>query len=126
VASEANADSASAPPAAQLRRVLQPVAEIAAAVDFYTKVLGLPVRFVDGDRYAELDAGGAILALVAPEEDVAGVSAPSFKVADLGEFLTGIEATDAVVYREPEVGPHERRATITDPWGNRIVVYSPL
>src|ERR1700709_2176892 len=71
-------------PPAQLRKVLHPVADVGAAAEFYGAAFGLPVKVVDGDRYAALDAGGVSLALAGPAEDVTGgVAAASFKVADV-------------------------------------------
>jgi len=59
-------------------------------------------------------------------ENIAGRSAPSFKVPDLDRFLAALTAADGEVVRGPEDGPHERRVVVTDPWGNRIVVYASL
>ncbi len=108
---------------AVLRQVIQPVGDIPSALEFYGALLGLEVRFVDADRYAALDAGGATLALAGPEEDVALVSAPAFKVADLDGFLERLAAAGGSVVRGLELGPHERRVVVGDPWGNRIIVY---
>ena len=72
--------------------MLHPVADVAAAVDFYATAFGLPTRFVDGDRYAALDGNGTTLALAAPEEDITGgVPAASFKVADVAATLAALE-----------------------------------
>ena len=113
------------PVRAELRQVIQPVGDISRAVAFYSQLLGLPVRFVDGDRYAALEAGGAVLALAAGQESIADRSAPAFKVANLDRLLAAV-SIDGTIVRGPEVGPHERRAVITDPWGNRLVVYASL
>jgi predicted enzyme related to lactoylglutathione lyase len=108
-----------------LRNVLHPVADVAAATNFYQQALGLGVKFVDGDRYAGLDAGGTTLALAGPAEDItSGIAAPSFKVSDVDAALTQITAAGGNVVRAPETGPHEIRAVAHDPWGNTIIVYS--
>jgi len=112
------------PASAELRQIIQPVENIAQAVDFYSRAFGLHVRFVDDDRFAALDAGGAVLALAAGEENLAGHSAPAFKVTDLDGFLASFSAAGGTTLRGPEVGPHERRVVVADPWGNRIVVYA--
>jgi len=112
------------PAKAELRQVIQPVGDIARAVDFYSRAFGMPVRFVDGDRFAALDAGGAVLALAAEGENIAGHSAPAFKVPDLERFLASFPSADGTIIRRPEDGPHERRVVVADPWGNRIVVYA--
>ncbi|WP_406634299.1 VOC family protein [Amycolatopsis sp. WGS_07] len=118
-------DSANPAPA-KIGNVLHPVADVAAAVQFYAATFGLPTKFVDGDRYAALDAGGTTLALAGPEEDVTdGVPAASFKVPEVAAALTALVAGGGTVVRQPEQGPHEVRAVARDPWGNLIVVYGP-
>ena len=109
---------------ARIGNVLHPVADVAAAVDFYAAAFGLPTRFVDGDRYAALDGNGTTLALAAPEEDITGgVPAASFKVADVAATLAALEQAGGTVVRPAETGPHEVRAVARDPWGNTLVVY---
>lgn len=115
-----------APVTPRIGNVLHPVADVAAAVEFYGSVLGFPTKFVDGQRYAALDAGGVTLALAAPEEDVAGVAAASVKVPDVDATVKAIVAAGGVVVREPEAGPHEVRAVVRDPWSNTFIVYGPL
>lgn len=118
---------AGAPPtAAQLRQVVHPVDDIGAAVAFYTAVLGLPTRFVDGDRYAALDGGAATLALAADTEDVANIAAAAFKVDDIDAFVARLLGAGGQVVEPPADGPHERRVVVSDPWGNRIIAYATL
>ncbi|MBI4944202.1 MAG: VOC family protein [Actinobacteria bacterium] len=113
-------------PAAQLRQVVHPVDDIAAAVAFYGAALGLPTRFVDGDRYAAFDAGGATLAVAAETEDVAGIAAAAFKVDDVDAAATRLLAAGGQVIHGPVDGPHERRVLASDPWGNRVILYASL
>ncbi|MFF1680412.1 VOC family protein [Streptomyces sp. NPDC058256] len=120
------AASPSEAPGAQLRQVVHPVDDVSAAVEFYGVVLGLPTRFVDGDRYAAFDAGPSTLAVAADAEDVAGVVAAAFKVDDIEAFLDRLAAVGGQVVQGPVDGPHERRVVISDPWGNRLIVYAAL
>ncbi|AEA27274.1 Glyoxalase/bleomycin resistance protein/dioxygenase [Pseudonocardia dioxanivorans CB1190] len=111
---------------ARIGNVLHPVPDVAAAVEFYGSVFGFATKFVDGGRYAALDAGGTTLALAAPEEDVTGgVPAASIKVADVAAALAALVEAGGTVVREAEQGPHEVRAVARDPWGNTVVVYGP-
>ncbi|ALG15162.1 VOC family protein [Kibdelosporangium phytohabitans] len=112
--------------AAKIGNVLHPVADVDAAVRFYSAAFGLAPKFVDGDRYAALDAGGTTLALAGPEEDVTGgVPAASFKVTDVAAALAAVVDSGGTAVREPERGPHEVRAVARDPWGNTVVIYGP-
>jgi predicted enzyme related to lactoylglutathione lyase len=119
------ASDTSGPAAPRIGNVLHPVGDVAAAVEFYGSVFGFVTKFVDGQRYAALDAGGVTLALAAPEEDVAGVAAASVKVPDVGATVQAVVAAGGVVVREPQAGPHEMRAVIRDPWANTFIVYGP-
>ncbi|MFC4529662.1 VOC family protein [Sphaerisporangium dianthi] len=111
----------------KLGNVLVPVDDLGKALTFYVEVLGLTVKFRDGDRFAALDAGGVTIALAAPEEQVAGaLTAPSYKVGDLAEAVAELTAAGAELVSGPEAGPHESRAVLRDPSGNVLVLYSPL
>jgi predicted enzyme related to lactoylglutathione lyase len=118
--------AASPTSAAQLRQVIHPVDDVPAAVEFYSSVLGLPTRFVDGDRYAALDAGPATLAIAADTEAVAGVAAAAFKVDDVDALVERVVEAGGHVIEEAADGPHERRAVVGDPWGNRVIAYAAL
>ncbi|OLZ43662.1 VOC family protein [Amycolatopsis keratiniphila] len=118
-------ENAKAAPA-RIGNVLHPVPDVDAAVRFYSTALGLETKFVDGDRYAALDAGGTTLALAGPAEDVTGgVPAASFKVPDVGAVVATIVERGGSVVRQPERGPHEVRAVARDPWDNTVVLYGP-
>jgi predicted enzyme related to lactoylglutathione lyase len=113
--------------AQKLGNVLIPVSDLDKAVTFYSEVLGLTVKFRDGDRFAALDGGGVTIALAASEEQVAGpVTAPSYKVGDVAEAVRDLTAAGAEVLSGPETGPHEVRAVLRDPSGNVFILYSAL
>ena len=119
-------DEVHAVPAAQLKQVVHPVDDVRAAVAFYGAVLGLPTRFVDGDRYAALDAGTSTLAVAADTEDVACVAAAAFKVDDVDAFTERVLSAGGRVIHAPTDGPHERRVVVSDPWDNRVIAYAAL
>jgi len=110
----------------EIRQVLHPVADVGAAVNFYATVFGFRSKFIDVDRYAALDAGTTTLALVGPDENVTdGDSTAGGKVRNVEDAVLAVKAAGGSVLREPEAGPHEARAVVSDPWGNIIVVYTP-
>ena len=112
---------------AQLKQVLYAADDVAAAAEYYGAVFGFATKFVDGDRYAALDAGGTTLALAGPAEDITeGRAAAAVKVVDLAATLQDVVAAGGTVIREPEQGPHEVRAVVRDPWGNILVVYASV
>jgi predicted enzyme related to lactoylglutathione lyase len=93
-----------------------------AAVEFYERVLGLKLKFRDGDNWAAFDVGGMTLALEGGETGGATVS---LRVNGLDELVGQLRQHGARV-ADPVDGPHERRADLTDPSGNRLVLYEPL
>lgn len=111
----------------RLGNVFFAVEDLDAAATFYADVLGLPVKFRDGDRWIAFDAGGTTLALAGPPE--APVTAPgamvSLEVADLDAWLA--EAHSRGLDAGPvETGPHERSVLVRDPAGNVLTVYAKL
>ena len=96
--------------------------DLDAAVRFYTEVLGFPMKFRDGDHWAAFDVGGMTFA-------IEGGGAPrgamvSLRVEGLAEVVDGLRGRGARV-SDVETGAHERRATLTDPAGNEVILYEP-
>ncbi|MCD2114122.1 VOC family protein [Rhodococcus rhodochrous] len=111
-------------PAARIGNITHPVDDVAAGVQFYRATLGLPTKFVDGDRYAALDGQGPTLALAGASEDLTeGRPAASFKVVSVTDTLAAIESAGGEVVRPAQCGAHEIRAVARDPWGNMFVLY---
>ncbi|QII03235.1 glyoxalase/bleomycin resistance/dioxygenase family protein [Rhodococcoides fascians A21d2] len=106
---------------------MYPSKDIAAAVEFYVEVFGFKPKFVDGDRFAALDAGDAALALCNPSESVAGdVVAASIRVEDVGSVVSSVCQHGGSVIRPAEVGPHEIRAVVADSSGNPLILFQKL
>ena len=110
----------------KIGHVIVPVADVGAATAFYVDQLGLALRFRDGDRYAAVGDGTVTLGLAAPDEQPAdGRIALSFQVESLDAFLA---AWSSDGHRAGEVieGGHERRVTLSDPFGNPFVVHERI
>jgi predicted enzyme related to lactoylglutathione lyase len=107
--------------------LLVPVDDVGAAVAFYTEVLGLELRFRDGDRYAAVRVGALTIGLAAPgEAPPGGGVALSLKVDDLDAAVERLQAGGAEIVGGVERGPHELRVAFRDPAGNVTVAYQPL
>jgi catechol 2,3-dioxygenase-like lactoylglutathione lyase family enzyme len=106
----------------KLGNVFYRVSDMDAAVTFYAQVLGLPLKFRDGNNWAAFDVAGVTLALEggAPQ----GGATVSLRVSDLDQVVATLRQSGARV-SEPVDGPHERRAELTDPAGNTLVLYQP-
>jgi len=106
--------------------VIHPVEDLDDAIRFYTEMLGLDLRFRDGDRFAALAKGDVTLGLAAEAERVHDHPVVSYKVDDVDQCVAELVAGGASLLRAPEDGPHERRAVLRDPAGNGLVVYHAL
>ena len=93
-----------------------------AAVHFYSEVLGFQIKFRDGDKWAAFDVGGATLALEGGAPHGATVS---LRADGLSKVVEQLRSRGAMV-SDVLTGPHERRATLTDPAGNELILYEPV
>ena len=110
----------------RIGNVFYRVADMNAAVEFYESVLGLRLKFRDGDNWAAFDVAGLTLALEGgAEPDNGGGATVSLRVDGLDELVSQLQDRGAIV-GEIVTGPHERRADLTDPSGNHLVLYEPL
>jgi hypothetical protein len=100
-----------------------PVPDLAAGVEFWGALLGVEPTFVDGDRWAQFDAGGRRIAL-AGSDRFADVPSLMLKASGLEETRERLAAAGVAV-SEIEHGAHERRFVATTPGGWPVAVYEP-
>jgi catechol 2,3-dioxygenase-like lactoylglutathione lyase family enzyme len=108
----------------RIGNVFYRVADMDAAVRFYTEVLGFRLKLRDGDHWAAFDVGGMTLAVEGGASGGSGGATVSLRVDDLSGLVKTLQVKGATV-SEVETGPHERRARLTDPAGNQLVLYEP-
>jgi catechol 2,3-dioxygenase-like lactoylglutathione lyase family enzyme len=95
-----------------------------AAVQFYTDVLGFTLKFRDSDHWAAFDVAGMTFAVEGGAPGGSGGATVSLRVEGLAELVADLRGKGASV-GPVESGPHERRATLTDPAGNTLLLYEP-
>ncbi|GAA2000017.1 VOC family protein [Catenulispora subtropica] len=100
-----------------------PTADMGGGVRFVSAVLGLEPTFVDGERWAQFDLGGARLALASGAES-SGAAQVMVKVADLAAAAGRLAAAGYDV-AGPVTGPHEVRVSVAGPDGWSVVLYEP-
>ena len=108
-------------PPPRLTHVVLPVDDLARALPFYERLLGVEARFRDGDRWAELELpGGLRLALAGPSEQAAG-GQPCLLLRgeDLDAARAWLDAAGAVAGPGAREGAHERTLVFADPEGLR-------
>jgi predicted enzyme related to lactoylglutathione lyase len=106
----------------KLGNVFYRVRDMDAAVTFYAQVLGLPLKFRDGNNWAAFDVAGVTLALEGGGS--ASGATVSLRVKGLDDVIRQLRQAGATV-SDPTDGAHERRAELTDPSGNTLVLYEP-
>jgi len=97
------------------------------AARFYQDVLGLPLKFRDGNNWVAFDAGGTTLAIASHESQASGegtAAVVSLHVDDLDGMVAQLRARGAHV-SDPVDGAHERRANLQAPGGHTLVLYEP-
>jgi predicted enzyme related to lactoylglutathione lyase len=90
------------------------------AVAFYRDTLGLKVKFQDGERWAQFDAGGSNFSLSSPQEAAKGATGAVvvFEVTGIDEMATQIAAAGGEILGTRDMGSHGRTLTFRDPVGN--------
>lgn len=111
----------------KIGNVFYRVRDMDAAIRFYQDVLGLSLKFRDGNHWAAFDVAGATLALDGDEapEGGRGGATVSLRVDDLDAFAGQLKARGAET-GSIQAGAHERRLELRDPSGNVLVAYQPL
>ncbi|MDG2024107.1 MAG: bleomycin resistance protein [Actinomycetota bacterium] len=87
-----------------------PVTNMAAAVERWEQLLGLPPTFVDGDRWAQFDVGGTRVSLAGTDRttEIAGLMVKTEHLETVRELLK----ESGLIVSELVDGSHERRFTV--------------
>jgi len=94
--------------------------------DFYASALGLPIRFQDGDKWCQLNAGRADIALGNAEEahPLVQGTAVVYQVDDLTAAAHRVVAAGGSVLATRDMGSHGRVATCVDIEGNCFQLFA--
>ena len=112
---------------AEFRHVMLMVEDIAAAVDFFHRGLGLPIK-AQSPTWAELDANGTTIAFHHVVEPPQAGDTPilSFHVADVYGAIAQLEALGGSLegrVREPSFG---KVAAVRSPQGQLVSLLQPV
>src|SRR5262245_42338669 len=102
------------------------VEDMDAAVAFYRDGLGLKLKFQDGQRWSEFDAGnGTTLALSSADESGLGVEGPVvvFQVSDAERMAASLVTRGASILARRDMGDHGRLIGIRDPSGSTFQLF---
>ena len=107
-------------PTLRLQNIYVVARDIERASDFWQRALGLPVRFRDGDRWVQLQAGTQGFAIASLAEGVPnqlGV-VPVFEVDDLDAHAAAIAELGGQILSTRDMDGHGCVITFSDPDGN--------
>lgn len=95
------------------------------AVAFYRDALGLRMKFQDGERWAQFDAGGVNFSLSSPDEAADGATGAVviFEVDDLEATFERLAGAGVTVLATRDMGDHGRSAAFRDPDGNIVQLF---
>jgi predicted enzyme related to lactoylglutathione lyase len=102
------------------------VEDMDASVSFYRDALGLKLKFQDGQRWAEFDAGnGSSIALASAEESGLGIPGPVivFQATEAETLLGNLVAAGAEVIGRRDMGNHGRLVAIREPSGGVFQIF---
>ena len=97
------------------------------AVNFYQDILGLEVKFRDGDRWTQFDVNGVGVALADPSEGSVppgGGATVVLEVEDLGEMREKLAQNGVTVNATVDMGGHGKYFTAVDPAGNIVQIFA--
>ncbi len=96
-----------------------------AAVAFYRDALGLSMKFQDGAKWAQFDAGGVNFSLSSPDEAAEGArgGVVIFEVDDIEAARGRLVEHGATVLDSRDMGSHGRSLTFRDPDGNLVQLF---
>lgn len=109
----------------RIQNVYQTTRDMGRALGFYRDVLGMTVKFQDGGKWCQLDAGGANFALSAPEEAAPGANGTVvvLQVDDLEATRRQLEGAGVTVEDVRDMGSHGRVLTCRDPDGTVLQLF---
>ncbi len=99
------------------------VDDMAASLAFYRDTLKLPLKFQDGEKWAQFDVNGQAIAIAtpAPEQVAPGEGATVvFEVDDLAEQRRQLIDAGLTVGETVDMGGHGSFFTVRDPAGNLV------
>ena len=110
----------------RLQNVYFVTRDFARARQFYENTLGLAVKFADGERWLQFNAGGTNFSLSSVTEapaDVVG-AVPVFEVDDIDRTAAQIEQAGGQIIGSRDMGAHGRSKTCRDTEGNIAQIFA--
>lgn len=110
-----------------VRMIMLSTEDLDASIRFYTKTLGMTLKFRDGTHFAALDGGSVTLALATSlDHPLPGQIVVGIRTDDVDATARAVEEAGGGIVKGPYDDAHERRVVVYDQAGNGLVFYTPL
>jgi len=110
----------------RVQSVYYTVKDMNRAVAFYENAMGMKLKFRDGDKWAQFDAGNVSVALSSPEESASkeGGAVVAFEVDDMAAHEAKLVASGGVVLQRRDMGSHGQVVAFRDCDGNVVQLFA--
>ena len=110
----------------RVQSVYYTVKDMNRAVEFYTNVFGMKLKFRDGDKWAQFDGGNVSVALSSPEESASmeGGAVVAMEVDDMAAYEAKLTAAGAEIIQRRDMGDHGKVLAFRDSEGNIVQVFA--
>ncbi len=110
----------------KIKNVYYAVSDVQEASEFYQKMLGLQLQFIDGNQWAQFKVNGETFALGGPEEvpSVAKAGAVvTFEVENLSDAKERLKENNVEVSEVRDMGSHGKTCWFLDPSDNVVQLF---
>jgi len=108
------------------RMIMLTTDDLDESIRLYCDVLGMPLKFRDGDHFAAIDGGSVTIALAtAIDHPLPGQVVVGIKTEDVDAAAKAVEDAGGGIAKAAYDDAHERRAVVYDQFGNGLVFYRP-
>jgi predicted enzyme related to lactoylglutathione lyase len=110
----------------RIQSVYYTVKDMDRAVDFYTNVFGMKLKFRDGNKWAQFDGGNVGVALSSPEESASmeGGAVVAMEVDDMAAYEEKLTGAGATVVQRRDMGSHGKVVAFRDSEGNIVQLFA--
>ncbi len=110
----------------RVQSVYYTVKDMGRAAAFYDAVFGMKLKFRDGEKWTQLDAGNVSFALSSPGESASaeGGGVVAFEVDDMAAYEAKLAAAGAEITQRRDMGAHGKVIAFRDSEGNIVQLFA--
>lgn len=110
----------------RVQSVYYTVKDMNRAQAFYDKVFSMKLKFRDGDKWAQFDAGNVSVALSSKDESASaeGGAVVAFEVENMEAFEARLKDAGAEILQRRDMGDHGKVIAFRDSEGNIVQIFA--